>query len=59
VRDSYVHLLYYLVCSSYFVVLFYLYVINQSIKIYTAPLQDLYSEALPTQGQAEKNSLVA
>src|SRR6218665_1945030 len=31
--------------------------ISLSIKIYIAPLQVTYSEALPTQGQAEKNSL--
>jgi len=30
---------------------------NQSIKIYIAPLQDPYSEAIPIPGQAEKNSL--
>ena len=28
--------------------------INQSIKIYIAPLQDTYSEALPTQANRKK-----
>ena len=31
--------------------------INQSIKIYIAPIQDTYSEALPTQGKRKEQSL--
>jgi len=32
-------------------------VINQSVKIYIVPLQDSYSEVLPTEEKVEKNSL--
>ena len=32
--------------------------INQSIKIYIAPLQDLYSEALPTQAKRKTSQTV-